>query len=819
VTFYLLARALTRDTPTAFVGGLLFSLFSPSVLFVPVIRTDVGGTWHARRLQALAVYGEGPNVTGLMLAMLALAMVHRALTRKTPLATCLAALAVAAVPATSWPATIALIMALVCYVAALDPPDLRGALSRLLVIGVGAFCFAAPFAPPSTILGTFAQANVMDDGPTPGPGRWIALGLMMVALIVLRGLLAWRKAPFHVRFPLIWFLLTGWIVVTASATGIRTIPYPVRFHLAMEIPFLLAVSLCAVWMVRRWSVLQRPAIAILAIFCCLQTYNYRKYAHSIIHPLNIEKTSEYQVGQWAEANMHGQRIFTRGTFGFWINAFTSTPQVSGFFDQSITNFQDRVTSYLVSAGYRSDRESADYSLLWLKAWAADAIQMGGPNTTNVYKDYQFPYRFRNVLPLLWSRGDDYIYRVPERAEGLARAVQTRDLMAHAPANGIDVVELRPFVAALDDPALPVAHFAWKGTNDAIITGSLAPEHAISVALNYDPGWTATSNGRPVTLRADGMGMIAIEPQCSGNCEIRMHWSQGWEPPFVISAFLLALGGSIAACILLPGHTMTVRPPGPFEAALRTLPMPDSARPYFEKHIDRLAKTLALVPPPLQTGRALELGCYMQITPFLNRVCGYKEVRGAYFGKAGITEQKTVSFPDGDFNCSIDLFDADRDRFPYPDGHFDLVVAGEILEHMIFDPMHLLVESRRVLCEGGYLLVSTPNAASLACVAKVLDGSVNPQIYWQYKMPDPLDPEIGHVHEYTAVELGRTVAAAGFEIASLFTTVIGEYEGHSPLLKLLADNGYTTENRGEQTWCLAIKRDALPVNRYPDFLYS
>jgi SAM-dependent methyltransferase len=257
----------------------------------------------------------------------------------------------------------------------------------------------------------------------------------------------------------------------------------------------------------------------------------------------------------------------------------------------------------------------------------------------------------------------------------------------------------------------------------------------------------------------------------------------------------------------------------FREALRTLPLPEIARPYFEKHVDRLAKTLELVPPPQSTGRALELGCYMQITPFLNRVCRYKEVRGAYYGKAGIVDKKTVYFPDGDFTCFIDLFDAERDPFPYPDAHFDLVVAGEIIEHMVYDPMHLLVESRRVLNEGGHLLVSTPNASSLACVAKVLDGRPNPQIYWQYKKPNPLDPEIGHVHEYTAAELGRTVQAAGFEISRLFTTVIPEYAGLAPLLEFLAANGYSTENRGEQTWCLAVKRGELPVERYPEFLYS
>jgi SAM-dependent methyltransferase len=258
---------------------------------------------------------------------------------------------------------------------------------------------------------------------------------------------------------------------------------------------------------------------------------------------------------------------------------------------------------------------------------------------------------------------------------------------------------------------------------------------------------------------------------------------------------------------------------PFEAALRTLPMPDAARPYFEKHIDRLAKTLALVPPPQLTERALELGCYMQITPFLQRLCGYREVRGAYYGKPGTRESKTVDFPGDPFRCVVDLFDAERDRYPYPNGHFDLVVATEIIEHMIFDPMHLLTESRRVLCEGGYLLLSTPNSASLACIAKVLDGSANPQIYWQYKRPDPQNPEIGHVHEYTATELGRTVEAAGFEIARLFTTTIAEYEGHAALSGLIEALGYSTENRGEQTWCLAVKRAALPVDRYPSFLYS
>lgn len=258
-----------------------------------------------------------------------------------------------------------------------------------------------------------------------------------------------------------------------------------------------------------------------------------------------------------------------------------------------------------------------------------------------------------------------------------------------------------------------------------------------------------------------------------------------------------------------------------EAALRDLPMPDEGgRQYLAKHIPRLARTLALVPPPQATGRVLELGCYMQITSLLDRLCGYREVRGAYYGRPGKIDRKTMAFPDGDFHCEVDHFDAERDPFPYPDAHFDLVVAGEIIEHMTYDPMHLLLESRRVLREGGVLLVTTPNVGSITSVAKTLDGRDNPQIFFLYGRPDAnQSAEIGHVREYTAHELGEAVKAAGFEVRQLFTTFIDEFATHRPLLKLLEENGYATENRGEQSWCVAVKRGDLPVDRFPWFIYS
>jgi SAM-dependent methyltransferase len=257
----------------------------------------------------------------------------------------------------------------------------------------------------------------------------------------------------------------------------------------------------------------------------------------------------------------------------------------------------------------------------------------------------------------------------------------------------------------------------------------------------------------------------------------------------------------------------------FEEALAELPTPhDYARAYLSKHSPRLARTLALVPPPQSTSRVLELGCYMQITPLLQRVCGYREVRGAYYGEAGGLSQKTLPFPDGEFVCDVDLFDVERDAFPYPNGHFDLVIAGEIIEHLIYDPMWMLLEARRVLVDGGFLLLTTPNVGSITSVAKTLNGEGNPQIFALYKRPTEGEPEIGHMREYGIGELGEVVKAAGFEVTKLFTTFMDEFASHRPLLKLLAENGFDTENRGEQGWCLARKRADLPVDRYPWFIY-
>jgi SAM-dependent methyltransferase len=202
---------------------------------------------------------------------------------------------------------------------------------------------------------------------------------------------------------------------------------------------------------------------------------------------------------------------------------------------------------------------------------------------------------------------------------------------------------------------------------------------------------------------------------------------------------------------------------------------------------------------------------------LHALCGYPEVRAADFGPLGQSTRKTVAVEGGQFACEVDLFDVTRDGFPYPDGHFFLVLCCEVLEHLIRDPMHMMFEIHRILSAVGTLLLTTLNCAALTCLANLLEGRVNPQVYSRYSRSQPDDPP--HVREYTAHEVEGLMAAAGFDIEQLFTERIESRDRAVWVDELLRRNHLSTSLRGEQTYCVAVKRRDLRQDRYPAWLYD
>ncbi len=245
----------------------------------------------------------------------------------------------------------------------------------------------------------------------------------------------------------------------------------------------------------------------------------------------------------------------------------------------------------------------------------------------------------------------------------------------------------------------------------------------------------------------------------------------------------------------------------------------SAKGYLEHHTARFQKTLELTPPGDATQRILEMGAYMQITPALHFKLGYGEVRGCYFGPAGKTDSREVTSENGEhFACEIDLFDAEHDPYPYPDGHFDTVLCCELIEHLKDDPMHLLAEVNRILKPGGHFLLTTPNIASLRAISAILHG-YHPGFFPAYLKP-PVDGDARHAREYTAKEGYLLLHDAGFEIVKLETGPFRQEP--KPELAwvetMLRQFGMPEDHRGDGLYVLGRKTGGLR-NRYPNWLYN
>jgi hypothetical protein len=92
--------------------------------------------------------------------------------------------------------------------------------------------------------------------------------------------------------------------------------------------------------------------------------------------------------------------------------------------------------------------------------------------------------------------------------------------------------------------------------------------------------------------------------------------------------------------------------------------------------------------------------------------------------------------------------------------YGLIVFAEVIEHLHTSPLLPLTFFRDHLVDGGCLVVQTPNAASLGKRLKLLAG-LNP-----YEMIRDDRGNPGHFREYTARELRRLAARAGFTVIHL-----------------------------------------------------
>lgn len=249
---------------------------------------------------------------------------------------------------------------------------------------------------------------------------------------------------------------------------------------------------------------------------------------------------------------------------------------------------------------------------------------------------------------------------------------------------------------------------------------------------------------------------------------------------------------------------------------------DAAREYIHTHLTRFEKTLAITPPGGPADRILEMGSYLQITPALKTRLGYGEVRGCYYGPAGKVDHRAVVSSAGErFQCDLDLFNAEKDRFPYEDGYFSTVLCCELLEHLAEDPMHMMSEINRILAASGHLVLTTPNISSLRAIAGILEH-YHPGFFPAYiRPPAPgAEPEARHNREYTPREIVHLLEDSGFEVTLLETGPFRDEPKpeHEWVQHLLARYKLREDLRGDGIYAVGCKKG--PVReRYPAWLYQ
>jgi SAM-dependent methyltransferase len=174
--------------------------------------------------------------------------------------------------------------------------------------------------------------------------------------------------------------------------------------------------------------------------------------------------------------------------------------------------------------------------------------------------------------------------------------------------------------------------------------------------------------------------------------------------------------------------------------------------YFDFHRRRYQFLVQVLAPLLAPGvRVLDIG--LSALPRILR----REFPQIKVSTLGFVDQRY--WTPGEWpHIECDLNDP---AFPWTTiGKYDVIILGEVLEHLYSPPQKTLHSLRSILQPTGHLLIQTPNAVSLEKRIKVVCG-MNP---YEMIRDDSRNP--GHYREYTVRELIGLARGSGFSVSSL-----------------------------------------------------
>jgi 2-polyprenyl-3-methyl-5-hydroxy-6-metoxy-1,4-benzoquinol methylase len=205
----------------------------------------------------------------------------------------------------------------------------------------------------------------------------------------------------------------------------------------------------------------------------------------------------------------------------------------------------------------------------------------------------------------------------------------------------------------------------------------------------------------------------------------------------------------------------------------------------------MTDVLARFPKRAET-RILDVGCFSGYITFLFGKLGYRMSATdalAMPTESGLLDRVGATFFHANFNES--------NPFPQvPEAAYDVVLLGEVIEHILNHPLGLLQSLARVTRPGGLLVLTTPNPATLMNSVRLLRGQA---IGWGaddfMKLPK-FEPNGGiishegiHYHEYLKAELERMLVQAGYQVELHAYLPMGVTNKQAPLKRWLKRSAF------------------------------
>jgi SAM-dependent methyltransferase len=213
---------------------------------------------------------------------------------------------------------------------------------------------------------------------------------------------------------------------------------------------------------------------------------------------------------------------------------------------------------------------------------------------------------------------------------------------------------------------------------------------------------------------------------------------------------------------------------------------DSYWPENEPRVRAIASLARELSPQADRPRVLEVGCATGYVAYLFSRMGFQtdavdayddEHRDELFRKANVAYTKS------------NLNDA-RPLAEYAGASFDVVLLGEVFEHILNHPAGLLTAVLRVLRPGGLIVLTTPNPSTLANAFRLLNDRY---VLWgtneflrTAKLDDGkvIDRGDVHYHEYPAWIVRDLMKELGYQIERVDYYNAGNAPTH-PLAKRAA----------------------------------